>query len=387
MMARPVQTDWLDQVAAFATHQVAPVAGSWGLADRPGRDLLPPAAMLGLTGIEVPVAEGGLGLPFGAKARACEVLAAADFGFAMSVVNTHNVAAKLAACAAPEVRARWLPDLLDGRISACTALTEPGAGSDFAAIRMTARQDGGGWILDGEKTWITNARHAALGIVYAQCGDPGDREGIGAFVVDLKAPGAERFARDSAFSQVGTGTGGFRLGGYRLDGANLLLEPGTAFRSILTEINGARVYVAAMCCGMVQAALQAAAEYGADRQSFGRPLAGHQAWRMNLARAGTDLAAAQALVARAIDAVEAGVDAQLLSAQAKIHAVGMAETHLPVLLHAMGAEGLAPERPFARHLAAVQVAALADGSTEMLLERVAHLTRPGAGRATQTDRR
>ena len=386
-MSGLAQTDWLSQVAAFATHQVAPVAGAWGPADRPGRDLLAPAALLGLTGIELPVAEGGLGLPFGAKARACEVLAAADFGFAMSVVNTHNVAAKLALCAASEVKARWLPDLLDGRISACTALTEPGAGSDFAAIRMTARRDGGDWILDGEKTWITNARHAGLAIVYAQCGELGDRDGIGAFVVDLKAPGAERFARESAFSQVGTGTGGFRLNRYRLDEANLLLEPGTAFRSILSEINGARVYVAAMCCGMVQAALEAATEYGAERQSFGRPLAGHQAWRMDLARCATQLAAARALVAQAIAGIETDSEAQLLSAQAKIHAVDVAQAQLPVLLHAMGAEGLAPERPFARHLAAAQIAALTDGSTEMLLERVAQLTRAGTVRATQSDRR
>lgn len=377
---------WLSRIEAFAKQEIAPAAGRWTGASTPGKALLGQAAACGLTRLQVPVEDGGLGLSFGAKARACETLAAADFGFAMSVVNTHNVAAKLAHCAPAGLKARLLPDLLDGRARACTALTEAAAGSDFAAIRMTARQYAQGWLLNGEKIWITNARHASVAIVYAQCGRPGDRDGIGAFVVDLDAPGAERFALDSDFSQVSAGTGGFRLSDYPLSAEHLLLEPGAAFKSILSELNGARVYVAAMCCGMMQAALEAARAYGAERQAFGRPLAGHQAWRLDIARCSAEIAASRALVAQAVAAIEGDGDAQLLAAQAKIQAVASAQRQLAILLHAMGAEGLSPDRPFARHLGAAQIAALVDGSTEMLLERVAHLTL-GQGAASPTDRR
>jgi len=385
-MATVSELAWLARINAFADHDVAPLAGRWVCGDVPGKDLLGRAAEYGLTRIEVPVAEGGLGLSFAAKARACELLAAADFGFAMSVVNSHNVAAKLARCARPSVKDQLLRPLLAGEASACTALTEAGAGSDFAAIRTSARRVADGWVLNGEKTWIVNARHASVAIVYAQCGEIGSRDGIGAFVVDLNAQGVERFACDADFSQVSAGTGGFRLTDCHVEPERLLLEPGLAFKSILGEINGARIYVAAMCCGMVRAGLGIVRHYGLERHTFGQPLVDHQAWRLDLARCDTELAAAQALVAEAVAGIVAGCDVQLLAAQAKIYAVDSAQRQLAVLFHAMGAEALNPERPLARHLAAAQVAALVDGSTEMLLERVAHLTHGRARRKTQSDR-
>lgn len=365
------------RAAAFARDAVAPQAPDWSMGAEPPAGLFAEAAALGLTGIETPRAQGGLGLGFGAKARVCEVLAAADFGFAMAVVNTHNVAVNLALRAAPAVRARYLPDLLSGAVHACTALTEPGAGSDFAAVAMRARREDGGWRLTGEKTWLVNGRRAGVAVVHAQCGEPGDRDGIAAFVVPLDAPTCTRHALDSAFAQTSIGAGGFTLSEHAVPADHLLLPPGAAFGAILAEINGARAYVAAMCCGMLGAALDAARAHGARRHAFGRPLAGHQAWRLAAAEAATDLAAARALTREAVAAVEAEApEAQILAAQAKIHATGVCVRRLPELMHLAGAEGLSPRLPFARHLAAAQSATLTDGSTEMLLERVARLTAP-----------
>jgi len=374
-MLSVVETACLKEVQDFADTAIAPEASSWSQGVAPDPALFLQAAELGLTRLEVPTRDGGLGYGFSLKAKVCEVLAAADFGFAMSVVNTHNVALKLAEHGATDLKTRHLPALLWGQASACTALTERGAGSDVGAMQMRAERQGDGWVLNGEKTWIINARHAALAIVYAQCGEQGDRDGIGAFLVDLTAPGCSRYALASAFPQSSMGTGGFTLKDYQLQEDALLVKPGEAFRSIMTEINGARIYVAAMCSGMMEAALAKAAAYGGVRQSFGRPLAGHQAWRFALARAETDLAATRHLIDAATDRLVSGEDAQLLSAQAKIHAVSVCQRHLPELLHAMGAEGLRQDYPFTRHLAAAQIAALVDGSTEMLLERVAKLAR------------
>ncbi|QCO57723.1 acyl-CoA dehydrogenase (plasmid) [Pseudorhodobacter turbinis] len=372
MTLTAAETESLARITTFAQQVIAPNAPDWAGAPA----IFEQAAALGLTGIEVPAADGGRGQSYALKAAACEALAAADFGFAMSVVNTHNVAHKLSQCAPPAVKSKYLPALLDGRQTACTALTEKTSGSDFAAIEMRAHKVEGGWRLEGEKRWIINARHASLAIVYAQCAQIGDSRGIGAFVVDLTAPECTRFAQDSEIAQVSTGTGGFALNGVVVPDDHLLLTPGQAFKSILTEINGARTYVAAMCCGMLDAALETVSAYGQTRQSFGKPLAAHQGWRLPVARAETDLAAARALVAAATAQFSSGADAQLLSAQAKIHAVTTCQTHLPHLLHAMGAEGLRPEYPFIRHLGAAQIAGLADGSTEMLLERVAKIARP-----------
>ena len=262
----------LEGIRAFAETSVAPAASEWTKGKAPDPQLFVTAADLGLTRLEVPEADGGLGHSFALKAAACEVLAAADFEFAMSVVNTQNVALKLSSCGQPRPKSAHLPALLWGQASACTALTEPGTGSDFAAIEMRAIKVADGWVLDGEKTWITNARNAALAVVYAQCGDPGDSAGIGAFLVDLTAPECRRHAISSDFAQSSSGTGGFTLSGSYVPQDHLLVAPGDAFRSILGEINGARVYVAAMCCGMLDAALARPAPMVRDAKALAAPL-------------------------------------------------------------------------------------------------------------------
>ncbi|OAN70543.1 acyl-CoA dehydrogenase [Rhodobacteraceae bacterium EhC02] len=370
------QADHLATVQRFAQTQLAPAAAGWGQGASPDPALFRAAADLGLFGMELPVDAGGLGFDFAHKAAVCAALAAVDFGFAMSVVNTHNTALRLHR-SAPALAARHLPGLLSGQVAACTALTEPGAGTDVAALKTRATQGPDGWVISGQKDWIINARHAGLSIVFAKCGTGDDGAAIGAFLVDLTAPGATRHATEAGFAQESMGTGGFTLDAVALPPEALILPAGTAFRAILSEINGARAYVAAMCCGMLGAAIATVAEHGQHRHSFGRPLMDHQAWRLALAQAQTDLAATQALTDRAVAAITtADPAAQILAAQAKVHAVQTAQHHLPALLHAMGAEGLRPAHGLTRHIAAVQSAALTDGAIAPLLERVARLSWP-----------
>jgi alkylation response protein AidB-like acyl-CoA dehydrogenase len=367
---------FLDRVAAFAAGPVRAGAPGWSMGETPAPGLFAEAAEIGLLSISIPAEHGGAGFGFATLLRASEILAAEDFGFAMSLINTHNVALRLCRSATPGVLAQQLPGLLSGATAACTALTEPGAGSDFAAITTHAAPDGDGWHLWGEKTWIINARRAGLAIVFAHCGTPEGARSIGAFAVDLTQPGVTRHPIDSAFSQTSMGTGGLTFDCVALPPEALILPPGGAFKSIMVELNAARTYVAAMCNAMTRAALSEAAAYGTKRHSFGTPLSAYQAWRMLLVQADTDLAGAEALTAQATAQIDAGEDAQLSAARAKIAATDCAQRHLPRLLHAMGAEGLRPTRCFTRHLAAAQVASLTDGTTTMLRERVARLTLP-----------
>ena len=365
----------LHDIRAFAQTEVAPAAAAWSQGQDPSPALQAQAAALGLSALRVPTAVGGLGHGFALQAAACEALAGADFGFAMAWINTHNVALKVAQCGNATLQAQLLPDLLAGRVSACTALTEPASGSDFGAITTRATRDGDDWVLSGEKAWIINARHARWCIVYAQTAELGDRCGIAAFVVDLHSPGVSAHALHSAAAQTSMGTGGFRLQTVRVPAHQLLVAPGQAFKSILGELNAARAYVAAMAVGMLEAAWQCANAYGQQRHSFGQPLREHQAWRFTLARANVALAGARALLQQAVVAVDQDQDAALLSAQAKVLATDTCREQVSALMHLMGAEGLRPEHPFVRHLAAAQIASLTDGSDEMLLERIAHLTR------------
>ena len=367
--------DLLQRTAEFARDVVRPGAPRWETERRIAREAISAAGVLGLTGLEVPVDFGGLGLGYRVKARVAEILGAADFGFTMSLLNTQNVAAKLAREAPAELARRHVPELLSGRRLGCTALTEPGAGSDFGAIVTTATHTTQGWRLDGVKAWITNAAEAELIVLYAQTEPGSGARGIGCFLVDASQPGFVREPACALTGQHAIGAGGFRLEGYVARDEHMLQPPGQAFKSAMRSINGARVYIAAMCNGMVGEALDVASDYGRRRHSFGQPLAAHQGWRWRLAEAATELEASRLMVAQASAQIESGADAQLKAAQAKLFATRMAERQLPALAQAMGAEGLREQHPFGRHLAGARVACFVDGSSEMLLERIAALQR------------
>lgn len=386
VLTPPDVVNWLERVQFFAQDQIAPAAASWSMGESPNAEYFHQAAKLNLFGIELPKQQAssssveGLGFGFQAKLKACEYLAGADLGFAMSLINTHNVALRLTKNASPELQSKYIPPLLSGQSSACTALTEPGAGSDLAAIECRATQTAKGWSLSGEKKWIVNGRHADLAIVFAKCGTGSGASDIGAFLVDLRSTGAKHYPIDAAFSQTSMGTGGFVLSDVQIPNDHLLLSPGTAFKTILTEINGARTYVAAMCVGMLKTAISQVIKYGDKRITFGKPLSAHAGWCVKLDQASTDLAKACNLIEQAASLIETGDDAQLAAAQAKILAVETCQRHLPELLHLMGAEGLNPDHCFTRHLGAAQVAGLTDGATNLLKERVAKLT----GSSSQT---
>jgi alkylation response protein AidB-like acyl-CoA dehydrogenase len=358
----------------FAESYIAPHAEAWEAHSRLPGDFFARAAKVGLLGIEVPASFGGSGLGLAAKARICGILAGADFGAAMALVNSHNVAKKIAQATHAGIAADYVPDLLTGARVGCTALTESQSGSDFSAIGMRAQPAKGGWQLTGEKAWITNAVCADTIVVYAQTKAQGDASGIGAFLVDSRRDGFTRGQNAGAFGLHSCGAGAFRLDDYFVPENAVLDAPGAAFKAILAEINGARLYVAAMCCGMVDSAIRAAHAWGRQRTSFGRTLNEHQSWRFALAEAATDVAGVRALVEAAATSLDAGADVQLEAAQSKILAARVACTHIPKLIHAMGAEGLKARHPLGRHLVGAQFAGLVDGSTEMLLERVAKLS-------------
>ncbi|WP_372827993.1 acyl-CoA dehydrogenase family protein [Polaromonas sp.] len=363
----------LKRARTFVDEHVEPKASERSRQGASSQALMREAGRLGLIGVQIPRSLGGLGLPFSSKVKLTRLLAAADFGVAMAVVNSHNVVEHLARMGCSDHISRWVPRLLTGEMTGCTALTEPQAGSDAAAMLTQAQAVDGGWRLDGAKSWITNAVHADVLIVYAQTQPGGGAAGIAAFVVDAQATGFERAAQPPQGPVSSIGSGSFKLAQYQCDGQDMLAAPGVAFKDILNSINGARVYVAAMCCGMVDRALALASEYGVFRQTFGASLHAHQGWRWRLADAAIDLEAANLLVDHASVLVDDGdhLRAQVAAAKAKVFATRMAQRHLAELLHAMGAQGLSEQHPLTRHLAAAQVATLVDGSTEMLLERIA----------------
>ncbi len=224
-MADEATERFLAEVRAFAQDNVARGAPAWAGGHAPDPAIMERAAEIGLMRIEVPAAFGGLALGFRAKVEA------APSSQAWILASRCRSSTRITLRSASPYRHKRNSPVGCCRIfwpekaSACTALTEPGTGSDAAAMQCRAEKVHGGWVLDGEKTWIVNGRHARHSIVYAQCAEPGHASGIAAFLVDLTEPASTQYAIDSAISQASIGTGGFRLNRCFVPEERLLLLP------------------------------------------------------------------------------------------------------------------------------------------------------------------
>ncbi len=361
----------LETAQRFTDDVIAREAAAWARSREMQPAALKQAAALGLLAFQTPKDWGGHGFDFHDKLALLVMMSRHSFDFAFSLTNTAGAASHLADALPREVAQRYVPAMLRGERFGGSALSEPGAGSDFAGIHTRATRDGKGWRLDGEKGWITNAAFGDVFITYAQTDPALGWRGIGSFLVDGTRAGFERTPPEALAGGGVIGAGGFRLTNYRVEEDEVIAPPGQAFRRAMSGVNQARTYVAAMCVAMTQACLDVAITYGRDRQAFGSPLAAKQGWRWQAADIATDIEAARQLVATAANQIAVGTDAALSSAHAKKFGTRMAVQRISDACQLMGAAGLREEYPFLRHLASARAASYTDGSTEMQNERIA----------------
>lgn len=361
----------IETAARFATSHVAPNAAKWAREGRMQVDALKAAAAQGLLAFQVPRAWGGHEIGFADKLKLLETLARHSYDFAFSLTNTAGCASHIATAMPRNVAERYVPAMLKGERFGGSALSEPGAGSDFAGIKTRAVKVGDDWLLTGEKGWITNAAFGDVFITYAQTDPTQGWRGIGCFLVDGRRDGFQRTTAEALGGGGIIGAGGFKLENYRVHADEVVAQTGQAFRRAMASVNQARTYVATMCVAMVDACLDTAIAYGKAREAFGSPLAEKQGWRWMAADIATDAEAARQLAAVAANKIINGEDAALASAHAKKFATRMACQRISDACQLMGAAGLREEYPFLRHLASARVASYTDGSTEMQNERIA----------------
>ncbi|CAN7779357.1 acyl-CoA/acyl-ACP dehydrogenase [Variovorax sp. LjRoot175] len=371
----PEEVDLVRKAQAFCDSELIPFAEH---AHRTGsalpKELVQCWAALGLQGLQTPRELGGQGASYLAKIRVVQVLSRSAFAAAFSLNNSHSMVQMMATQASVQLRERYLGDLLSGKLVACIALTERGGGSDLAAMKTTAKKVSGGWILNGEKAWITNATISDLAVVGAQTGT--GTKCIGRFLVPLWERGAERLGAHPLDAGTASGVGGLRFNDAFVPEDHLLEQPGEGFKRSMAAINGARVHVAAMATACLERALEVAVSYGQRRTVFGKPLLEHQGLRWQLADVANELEAANALVLRAARLICAGESAELPAAHAKKFATSSAVSGIERCMQSMGANALSREHGLHRQLAEVKMASYADGTTEILNERIgSHLVR------------
>ncbi len=371
MTLSPHETELVAAAHGFAQRVVAPGAPVWDAAGTPlPRPAIEEWIALGLNTLQVSTARGGGGCSYATKLLVAQALAAECFASAFAFTNMQGHVTRMEREGSPDQVARYLPALMSGALIGAPSLSEPGAGSDFGAIATHAARTRDGWVLDGEKAWITNGAIADQVILYAQTRPGAGADGIASFIVDLHAPGVRRLPPEDMIGGAAIGAAGIRLTGVRVPDADLFAPPGQAFRRAMTGITGARIHVSAMLCAMVRSALSLTIEYAGTRHSFGQPLLAHQGLRWQLVDVATELEAAELLTARAAQLFEAGIDTRVEAAFAKKAAAEMATRGVASCMQAMGAAGLRRAHPLGRHLSAARIAAYVDGTTEMQNERI-----------------
>lgn len=361
-------TPVINAAAELASTVVAPNADIWEREQRFAHESFQAAAERGLTALLVPPALGGKGLGTVALARVVEEVAAADLAAAFSLVVHNNHLRAIVNSANEKLIERELASLISGERVGAFLLTEPGVGSDAAAITTRAVRDGEEWVINGEKAWVTNAAVADSLNVFAQS-DPGlGHRGIVSILVTADTPGVTRLDPYELVGGYGMGTGGFRFEDVRVPVADTLAQPGAAFAAAMGGIDVARVVVGAMCCGIMRTSLDVALDATASRQLFGSTVAGQQGVQWMLADAATDLEATRLLTYHAADLLATDDEgAPLAAAHAKKFAARAAERAVTACMQSLGASGMrrSDDNPLPRHLAGARVANYIDGTTEI----------------------
>lgn len=363
------QLAFRDLIRTFARKSIAPVAGEWERSGRYPAEIVDEMKAIGLFGMLVPRRYGGIDLDAISYSIVFEEISKVWMGVA-GVLGTHSMAARiLAREGTEEQRSRWLPGMATGEIRSGLALTEPGAGSDLQGISTTARREGDVYVVNGAKTWITNARHAAVLPVLVKT-DPEAKpahRGMSILMIEAGSPGLEIGKDLPKLGYKGPETCEVALSDCRVPVANLVGgNEGSGLKQALSALEFGRCNVAGRAVGVAQAALDQAVSYAAERRAFGKPIAEFQAVQIKLADMAMQVQAARLLTWWAASKLDRGERADLETAMAKVFA---SEVALQASLESMrvhGGYGYSAEYEVERLYRDAPLMAIGEGTNEIL---------------------
>jgi alkylation response protein AidB-like acyl-CoA dehydrogenase len=366
MLLTETQRAISDAVRSFAQERVRPHAAAFEAAGAYPQALFEEVAGLGLMGMTAPEDFGGAGADYISYALALIEIAAAD-GALSTILSIQNslIVSALLRLGTPEQQARFLPDLIAGRMIGAFALTEADAGSDAAALRTRATRAEGGWTLDGAKQFITSGRIAGLAIVFAVTDPAAGKKGISAFLVPTDRPGYAVDKVEHKLGQAASDTCAIRFEGLFIEDALMLGGAGEGYRIALSNLEVGRIGIAAQCVGMAQAALEIAIGYAKERRSFGKPIIEHQAVGFRLADLATRLEAARQMVLAAAALRDAGEPCLTQASMAKLFASETAEAVVSGAIQTLGGYGYLEEFGLAKIYRDVRVCQIYEGTSDI----------------------
>ncbi len=362
----PEQIQLRRAVREFAAAEILPHVMEWDEAQIFPLEVIKKLGNLGYMGAIFPEEYGGAGLGYVEYAIIIEELSRVDGSVGIIVAaHTSLCSNHIYKAGSEEQKQKYLPRLTSGEAIGCWSLTEPEAGSDAAGTRTTAVRDGDSWVLNGAKTFTTNAHYADICVGMAMTDRSAHRHGISAFVVEKDTPGFRTGKKENKLGLRASATGEVIFANCRLPQQQMLGKPGEGFVDSLRILDGGRVSIAALSIGMAQGAYDAALKYSKLRKQFGRPISEFQAIQHKLVDMALKIDASRLLTYRAAKMIDQGKRVTRESAMAKLFATEAAVQIANEAVQIHGGYGFIKDYPVEKFYRDVKLCTIGEGTSEI----------------------
>src|SRR5579872_2596916 len=353
-------------VREFAESEIAPHVSDWDENQTFPLEAIKKAGQLGYMGAIFPEDLGGAGLGYIDYAIIIEELARVDPSVGL-IVAAHNSLCTnhIFLAGNEEQRRKYVPKLATGEWIGCWSLTEPEAGSDAAGTRTRAVKDGACWVLNGGKTFTTNAQYADVCVAMAVTNRAASHHGISAFILEQGIPGYRVGKKENKMGMRASSTGEVLFRDCRIPESQLLGKPGEGFVDSLRILDGGRISIAALAVGTAQGAYDAALKYSMQRKQFGRPISEFQSIQNKLADMATEIDAARLLTYRAGWMKDQGQRVTKESAMAKLFSSEIAVRVANEAVQIHGGYGFIKDYPVEKFYRDVKLCTIGEGTSEI----------------------
>ena len=362
----PEQIQLRGMVREFAEAEIGPHVLEWDEGQIFPLEVVKKAGQLGLLGAIFPEELGGAGLGYIDYSVIIEELARVDPSVALIIAAHHSLCTNhIYLAGSDEQKRSYIPKLATGEYIGCWSLTEPEAGSDAAGTRTTAHLKDDGWVLNGGKTFTTNAQYADICVAMAVTNRSASQHGISAFILEKGAPGFRVGKKENKLGMRASATGEVLFTDCRLAASQLLGKQGEGFVDSLRVLDGGRISIAALAIGLAQGAFEAALHYSKQRKQFGRFISEFQAIQHKLADMATGIESARLMTWRAAAMKDAGHRVTKESAMAKLYASEVAVRVADDALQIHGGYGFIKDYPVEKFYRDVKLCTIGEGTSEI----------------------
>ncbi len=356
----------VEMVRNFADNELIPAAPEVDEKEIFPVDNLKKMAELGLMAMTVPEEYGGSGMDAVSFALAMMEVGRGCASTAVTMSVTNMVAEGIYRFGNEEQRKKYIPPIASGEYAAASfALTEPWAGSDAGSIKTTAVRDGDSYVINGEKIFITSGAYAGVIMVAAVTDKEKGKHGISVFLVEQGTPGLTIGKAEEKMGQRGSNTVSLIFEDCRVPAENLLGNEGDGFKIMLADLDGGRIGIGSLACGVMRACLEESIKYAKGRVQFGRPIADFQAVQWMIADMATELEAAENMVLRAAWLKDQGVRFTQAASMAKLFATEAANRAAYKAVQIHGGYGYSREYPVERLYRDIRVTTIYEGTSEI----------------------